>query len=84
MNIQNSKNTQTNYSPNILIIFYDLKEPLLKAINDYNASIIYDLKIMKSITIKIPENKKIEDAIEFFQKVEGVNGVNRDSKMQLF
>ena len=84
MNIQNSKNTQINYSPNVLIIFYDLKEPLLKAINDYNASIIYDLKMMKSITIKIPENKKIEDAIEFFQKVEGVNLVNRDSQMQMF
>ena len=74
------------YSSSVLIIFYDVeigKEPLLKAIEDYHATVIYDLKIMKSISIKIPENTKIEDAIEYFQKVEGVLTVNRDAIHQL-
>ena len=38
---------------------------------------------MKSISVKIPENTNIEDAIEYFQKVEGVLTVNRDSGCQL-
>ena len=77
---------QPQYSPSTLIIFYDSsigKEPLLKAIEEYHASIIYDLKIMKSISIKIPEGSKIEDAIEYFNKIEGVLQINRDSIMQL-
>ena len=86
MNILKQNNPQPKYSPNVLIIFHDEtigKEPLLKAIKEFNATIIYDLKIMKSITIKIPEDKKIEEAIDFFQKVDGVLTVNRDSQMQL-
>ena len=86
MNILKQNNPQPKYSPNVLIIFYDEtigKEPLLKAIKEFNATIIYDLKIMKSITIKIPDDKKIEEAIDFFQKVDGVLTVNRDSQMQL-
>ena len=84
MNIQNSKNTQTNYSPNVLIIFYDLKEPLLKAINDYNASIIYDLKIMKSITIKIPENKKLKMLLNFSKKLKELMELREIQKCNYF
>ena len=82
-----NQSEQPNYSPSTLIIFYDStigKEPLLKAIEEYKASIIYDLKMMNSITIKIPEGSKIEDAIEYFNKIDGVLQVNRDSIMQLF
>ena len=80
------KQRQPEYSPSTLIIFYDGgvgKEPLLKAIEDYHASVIYDLKTMNSITIKIPEGTNIEDAINYFNKVEGVLGVNKDSIHQL-
>ena len=38
---------------------------------------------MKSISIKIPDGTKIEDAIEYFNKVEGVLTVNRDAIYQL-
>ena len=75
-------NREPEYSPCNLLIFYDPeigKEPLLKAIDDYHATVIYDLKIMKSISIKIPEGTKIEDAIEYFNKVKGVLRVNRDA-----
>ena len=74
------------YSPSTLIIFYDAeigKEPLLKAIEEYHSQIIYDLKMMNSITIKIPEGANIEDAIKYFNKTQGVLQVNRDSIMQL-
>ena len=74
------------FSPKTLIIFYDGtigKEPLKKAIEDYHANIVYDLKNMNSITITIPDGTKIEDAIEYFNKVEGILQVNRDQIMQL-
>ena len=73
------------YSPSTLIIFYDAEigKPLLKAIEEYHAQIIYDLKMMNSITIKIPEGTNIEDAIKYFNKTQGVLQVNRDSIMQL-
>ena len=77
---------EPEYSPSTLIIFYDAgigKEPLLKAIEDYHATVIYDLKIMKSITIKIPDGTNIEDAINYFNKVEGVLQLNRDGVAHL-
>lgn len=82
-----NKNKEPKYSPKTLIIFYDTtvgKEPLKKAIEDYHANIIYDLKNMNSISITIPDGTKIEDAIEYFNKVEGVLQVNRDEIMQMF
>ena len=68
-------------SPDTLIIFYDVtigKEPLLAAIAQFNATIIYDLNIMKSIVIRIPDETKMDEAIQFFNGVEGVLQVNRD------
>ena len=73
-------------SPDTLIIFYDIsvgKEPLLRAIDEYNATIIYDLNIVKSITIIIPKDKHIEDAIDYFNSIDGVLQVNRDYIYQI-
>ena len=72
---------QQQYSPTNLIISVDNnigKEPLKKAIKDYNAEILYDYNIISSMAIKIPQGKNIEEDIEFFRKVEGVIGVERD------
>ena len=81
-----NKKKEPKFSPKTLITFYDGtigKEPLKKAIEDYHANIVYDLKNMNSITITIPDGTKIEDAIEYFNKVNGVLQVNRDQIMQL-
>ena len=81
-----NKKKEHKYSTKTLIIFYDGtvgKEHLKKAIEDYHANIIYDLKNMNSISITIPDGTKIEDAIEYFNKVEGVLTVERDQIMQL-
>ena len=64
-----------------LIIMYDEeigKEPLLAAIKEYKAEIIYDYSIIPGIAIKIPEGADIHDAIKFFRKVKGVTTVERD------
>ena len=78
---QPSNGPQQKYSPGNLIITVDKnigKEPLKKAIQEYNAQVLYDYNIICSMAIKIPPEKNIEEAIEFFKKVEGVIAVERD------
>lgn len=69
------------YSPDRLIIMYDEevgKEPLLKAVKEYEAEIIYDYSIIPGIAIRIPEGTDIRKAMAFFKKVKGVVSVERD------
>ena len=64
-----------------LIISYDAgigKEPLLAAVKDYKAEILYDYSIITAIAIRIPEGADIHDAIDYFKKVRGVTAVERD------
>ena len=73
-------------TPDTLIISYDVaigKEPLLAAIEQYNATILYEYNIINAVAIRIPEGTDIEDAIEFFSAVEGVIMVNRDQIYQI-
>ena len=74
------------YAPDRLIIMYDEiigKEPLLKALKDYNAEIIYDYDIIPGMAIKIPEGSDIKEAIKFFKSVKGVVSVERDRIIRL-
>ena len=73
-------------TPDTLIISYDPvvgKEPLLAAIEQYNATILYSYKIINAISIRIPDETLIEDAIEFFSAVDGVLVVSRDHIYQI-
>ena len=68
-------------SNNTLIIFYDSlngKDSLYQAIEEYEATILYDYRMINAIAIKIPTGTFIGDAIEFFKNVDGVIQVNRD------
>lgn len=68
-------------SPTNLIIFYDTgigKEPLLEAIKDYGATILYDYSIIPGVAVRIPEGKDIIEAIEYFAAIKGVTSVERD------
>ena len=83
---QPGMNNQQQFSPTNLIITVDNtigKEHLKKAIEEYHAEILYDYNIINSMAIKIPEDKNIEKAIEFFKKVKGVIGVERDGIAQI-
>ena len=74
------------YSPNTLIIMYDAevgKEPLLAAIKEYQAEILYDYSIIPGMAIRIPEGANIHVAMAFFKKVEGVVSVERDQIIRL-
>ena len=73
-------------SQNTLIISYDVtvgKEPLLAAIEQYNATILYEYNMVNAISIRIPDGEDIEDAVQFFESVDGVLIVNRDYIYQI-
>ena len=75
-----------DYTPDRLIIMYDEKtgkEPLLKALKDYNAEIIYDYNMIPGMAVKIPEGSDIKEAIKYFKAVKGVVSVERDRIIRL-
>lgn len=74
------------YAPDRLLIMYDEKigkEPLLAAIKEYNAEILYDYSIIPGMAIKIPEGADIHEAMAYFKKVKGVVSVERDQIIRL-
>lgn len=79
--VEDSIKVVDNFAPDRLLIKYDEsvgKEPLLKAINEYKAEIIYDYSIIPWMAIKIPEGSDIKKAINYFKQVTGVVTVERD------
>ncbi|MDO5656327.1 MAG: hypothetical protein Q4G27_09330 [Flavobacteriaceae bacterium] len=69
-----------------LIIYYqpDLgKAPLMQAVEDFGAELIYEYKALRGIAIRIPEEKSMEQALLYFKKVKGVLSVHRDEIKRL-
>ena len=74
-------NDSEQYAPRTLIIFYDPEvgtAPLDKAIADCGAEVIYRYHNFNGMAIVIPGNMNINDAIKFFEQVDGVLSVRRD------
>ena len=68
-------------SPTNLIIMYDTKvgkDPLMKAVKEYKADLIYDYNVIPGVAVKIPEGTDIQEAITYFKGVKGVVTVERD------
>ena len=69
-----------------LIIFYDKdigSGPLMKAVNDSGASLVYEYKNLHGIAIRPSAKTNIQDTIAYFQKVNGVLSVEQDRLMKL-
>jgi len=69
-----------------LIIFYDKdigSGPLIKAVKDSGASLVYEYKNLHGIAIRPSAKTNIQDAIAYFQKVNGVLSVEQDRLMKL-
>ena len=74
------------HSPNVFLIMYDAevgKEPLLKAIKEYNCEIIYDYGIFNGMALKKPEDKSLEETMQYFKTVKGVTNVEYDHIVRL-
>ena len=54
------------------------KGPLLKAVKEYKAEVIYDYSIIPGMAIKKPDEKTLEETMLYFKKVKGVVSVEYD------
>ncbi|MBF1285308.1 MAG: hypothetical protein HXM85_03865 [Neisseria sp.] len=69
-----------------LIIFYDEgigSDSLMKAVKDSGASLVYEYKNLHGIAIRPSAKTNIQDAIAYFQKINGVLSVEQDRLMKL-
>ncbi len=69
-----------------LIIFYDAQTgsaPLLKAVKVSGVTLVYEYKNLNGIAIRPSSKTKIEDAITYFKKVNGVLSVEQDKLLKL-
>ena len=69
------------HSPNVFLVMYDAeigKESLLKAIEDYKCEIKYDYGIINGMALKKPDDKTLEETMQYFKKVNGVTHVEYD------
>jgi hypothetical protein len=68
------------------IIWYDAqigKEPLLKAIEEKQGTILYDYRNFNAVAANMPIYKHPNDIPNFLQNVPGVLSLQEDQKMQL-
>ena len=80
------KDVLPEHSPNVFLVMYDAeigKEPLLKAIKDYKVEIIYDYNIINGMALKKPEDKTLEETMQYFKTVKGVTNVEYDHIIRL-
>ena len=74
------------HSPDVFLVMYDEnigKEPLLEAIKKYGVEIKYDYKIINGMALKKPENKTLEETMQYFRGVKGVITVEYDHIIRL-
>ncbi|MBP5709153.1 MAG: hypothetical protein J6W61_05250 [Bacteroidales bacterium] len=77
---------EPEHSPDRFLVTYDEKvgkDPLLKAIEKYNCEIIYDYKIISGMALKKPEDKTLEETMNYFRQVKGVKSVEYDNIIRL-
>jgi len=81
-----SEKYEPEHSPNVFLVMYDKevgKEPLLKAIEDYGAEIIYDYHSINGMALKKPADKTLEETMQHFKNVKGVLTVEYDHVIRL-
>lgn len=80
------KDVIQEHSTNVFLLMYDAevgKEPLLKAIKEYKCEIIYDYGIINGMALKKPEDKTLEETMQYFKTVKGVTNVEYDHIIRL-
>ena len=80
------KDDVREHSPNVFLIMYDAevgKEPLQKAIKEYKCEIVYDYGIINGMALKKPEDKTLEETMQYFKTVKGVTNVEYDNIIRL-
>ncbi|WP_166334070.1 hypothetical protein [Sphingobacterium chungjuense] len=69
-----------------LVIYYDKdtgNDQLLEAVQTFGAEVVYLYDALNGVAISIPDDKPMEDAIGYFEKIAGVTSVDRDGMMSI-
>lgn len=77
---------EPEHSPNVFLVMYDEKvgkEHLQKAIKKYKCEIVYDYGMINGMALKKPEDKTLEDTMQYFRGVKGVLTVEYDHIIRL-
>ena len=77
---------EPEHSPNVFLVMYDEKvgkEHLQKAIKEYKCEIVYDYVMINGMALKKPEDKTLEETMQYFRGVKGVLTVEYDHIIRL-
>ena len=77
---------EQEHSPNVFLVMYDEKvgnTPLQKAIKAYGCEVIYDYNIINGMALKKPDDKTLEETMQYFKGVKGVLTVEYDHVIRL-
>ena len=77
---------QRSSAPNVFLVMYDEKvgkEHLQKAIKEYKCEIVYDYGMINGMALKKPEDKTLEETMQYFRGVKGVLTVEYDHIIRL-
>ncbi len=81
-----SNKYEPEHSPNVFLVMFDQevgKEPLLKAIKEYGVEIIYDYHSINGMALKKPDNKTLEETMQYFKTIKGILNVEYDHIIRL-
>ena len=74
------------HSPDVFLVMFDEKvgkESLLEAIKAYKCEIKYDYNFINGMALKKPEDKTLEETMQYFRSVKGVTTVEYDHIIRL-
>ena len=77
---------EPEHSPNVFLVMYDEKvgkAPLQKAVKAYKCEVIYDYNIINGMALKKPDDKTLEETMQYFKGVKGVLAVEYDHVIRL-
>lgn len=79
--VQVRHQVEQEHSPNVFLVMYDTevgKTPLLEAIKAYRCDVVYDYKIINGMALKKPDDKSLDETMQYFRGVKGVLSVEYD------
>ena len=77
---------QRSSAPNVFLVMYDEKvgkAPVQKAVKAYKCEVIYDYNIINGMALKKPDDKTLEETMQYFKGVKGVLTVEYDHVISL-
>jgi len=81
-----SHQVEQEHSPNVFLVMYDEKvgkASLQKAVKAYKCEVIYDYNIINGMALKKPDDKTLEETMQYFKGVKGVLTVEYDHVIRL-